>query len=513
MGIWGQTVANEQSLSFLDFSGGRNSNDPEFLVMQNQAIDLQNINLLDRGFEKRNGNVAWNSSEMVDSSTAIVGGDYMKFNDGTELIGAVAGTKFFTDRNLSGTMADKTGVVSITSNKNNIWTAVHFNDLQIWFGGAPNNPFKHDGSTNNASLLGGSPPAAQVAFVANNRVFAISTSANPSRVQWCVLSDPEDWTGDGSGNTDVSKNDGEPLLWAEVLGSNTAVLFKNTSTHLMILDQELSSFPVFQLQKGIGAAGRYCIVNVNGFIYFITPSKRMKATQDGITFLDFPDSVNDLWDSVDNDRLQYTRGIYYPTRDQIHWIVTFSGASSHNRCIVWDLKRKAWLYHPTGHTSNVSFLLQNRRLFTGNYDGKLYEQDKASTWIDNSEGGAAIDAYWQSKWVGSMDLSEILHPLKISVALVTQTSGSITLSYGFDFSLTKNESLDQTSIGAQWDVALWDVGLFGGQNNVIRNVFAFGRGNVFSFKLRNASENESFKIQGVTIPVRPIPARKEFLAK
>lgn len=488
---------NAKTIELTDFSGGRNSYDPEFLVKSNQAVSLQNINLLDRGFEKRRGNTNFNSSAMIDATTAVAGIGYIKYISTSEFLNAVAGTKFFTSLSLSGTMADTTGAVTITAGQNNFWTPVIFNDLQIWFGGAPDAPFKYSGS-GNAAALGGSPPSAKTAFVAANRVFAISTTANPSLIQWPILSNPEDWTGTGSGSQQVSKNDGEELLFGVPLDADTAVLFKNSSTYLMPLTK--APFPVYTLQSKIGAAGRYSWVFVDGTIYFVTPSRRMKATNNGRDFIDFPSSMDDVWDSISTTRIQYIHGIYYPNLFQIHWFVSTGSNSTNNLSIIWDIRNKCWLYNPTGFKSNVSCLVQNRRLFTGHYNGKIYEQDVSATYTDASEASPnAIDAFWQTPSLRLSTLDGIIYPYWIDVIALSEAATNLSISYGFDFVTDqKNNSVSLVPAGAQWDVAQWDVDLWGGQTSVRRRIFTKGKGENFNIKLRNSSASQGFTIQAIS---------------
>lgn len=489
-----------QVLEITDFSKGRNSFDPEFLVSTNQSIDCQNINLLTRGFEKRRGNVAFNATEMVDATTAIVGMGYIKFVSGTEFLNAVAGTKFFTSSSLSGTMVDATGAITITASQDNYWTPVTYNDLQIWFGGAPDAPFKYSGS-GNATALGGTPPSARTAFVAANRVFAISTAAAPSIIQWPVLSNPEDWTGTGSGSSLVNKNDGEELLFGVPIGADAAILFKNSSTHLMPLTK--SPFPVYTLQTKYGAAGRNAWVNVNGTIYFVTPSKRMKSTRDGVNFTDYPTDVDDLWDDINSSRISNISGIYYPALQQIHWFVSTGSNTKNNVSIIWDTKNECWLYNPTGFKANTSCLVQNRRLFTGHYVGKLFEQDKSATFTDASEASPnAIDAYWQTPWMKLSALTGIIYPYFIDVACLSETSSNLTITYGFDFATDqKSRSVSLVSSSAQWDVSLWDVALWGGQSSIKRRISTSGKGYVFSMKFRNNSASQRFTFQAVSVPL------------
>lgn len=494
-----------------DYTGGLNTFYPEFQVLENQATDLQNINLFDRGFEKRRGDTAFNSSAMVSASTAVVGLAYMKFNSGTEFLNAVAGTKFFTSSSLSGTMADKTGALAITSGQNNFWTAVSFNNLQIWFGGAPDAPFRHDGSGSDAAALGGSPPSAATSFVANNRVFALSTAADPSRIYWSVLSNPQDWTGSGSGNADIEKNDGEALQVGIPIGSNTAILFKNSSTHKMYLDS--APFPTRLIQKGTGIAGRYAWAVADGVIYFITPGKRMRATLDGANFTEFPDHINDVWDSINNSRVPYIQGIYYAKLEQIHWYVSTDSATTNHLCIIWDLKHKCWLRHTTGFDVNVPAIVQMRDLYAGQYAGKIFKKDVASTYTDASETSpGAIDAYRQSYWTPPKGASSIIQPRWIEHILEGQVSGNFDISYGFDYSPNqKTESQNTQAPGDLLDnTFVLDVSLLGGQTSVSRRTFVYGRGNVFQYKVRNSNAGEAFVYQGGSLYLRPNDARKMF---
>jgi hypothetical protein len=503
--------SDDSIIAIEDFSGGLNTTDSEYTLPLNQSPDLQNINLLDKAFTKRRGDTAFNSSAMVSSATPGMGGGYVKFSSGTEFITAVYGTKFFTSSALTGVMADATGVVTITSGTNNIWTPLTYGDLQIWFGGAPDAPFKYSG-TGNAAALGGTPPSAYTGFVANNRVFAISTSANQSRIYWPVLSNPEDWTGTGSGNADVSANDGEALQCGIVLGVDRAILFKNTSTHLMALTRQ--PFPIYQLQKGVGIAGRYAYAMVEGVIYFITPGKRMLWTSDGVNFEPAPNDINDIFDSINSSRVANIQGVYYQALRQIHWYVSTGISSTNNLCIIWDLRRKCFLKHPTGYKVNTPFIVQGRRLFGCHNDGKIYEKDVASTFTDASEASPyAIDAYWRIPFCGKKGFSSTVHPLYVDFSCLSEASAVLEASYGYDFSSNRaTQNFSIIASGAIWDSSQFDVGVWGGQTSVIRRQYVTGRGNLFSWKIRNSTPSQGFTFQGATVQLSTARGRKVFTA-
>lgn len=506
--------ANGPSVDLADFSGGLNTFDPEYISPLNQSPDLDNVIILDKGFKKRNGDVAWNSSAMISTSTAITGLGYIQYNNATQFLNCIAGSKFFTDNGLSGTMTDTTGAVTITSGTNNLWTSVNFNNLQIWFGGPSTGydaPFKYSGS-GNAAVLGGSPPSAATVFAANNRIFAISTTANPSRILWPVLANPEDWTGAGSGNADVAVSDGEALQCGIVTGPDTAILFKNSSTHLMVLTR--APFPIYQLQHGIGIAGPRAYAYANGIIYFMTPGLRMKSTTDGINFTTYPNDINDIFDSINTStRISFIQGIYYQPLEWIMWIVSTGSNTTNNYLIVWDIQRKCFLRCTKGFKANSIGLVQNRRLFMGHYDGKMYEKLKATIFSDASESSpGAIDAYWRSPFRSLNDgVDTVDQPIYLNVVALTETSSTLDISYGFDFTSPSTvNTFSLAATGGVWDSSLWDSAVWGGQNSTILSQFIQGRGNLFSFKMRNATASQGYTVQGCMVRMRPTKSRKVF---
>lgn len=493
------------------FDGGLNVNDPEYQLTLDQSPDLDNLILNNNGFGQRNGDTAFNSSVMGSSTTPVTGLGYIKLNSGTEFLNAIAGAKFYTSSSLTGTMADATGAVTITSGARNIWTPINYNNLQIWFGGpasGPDAPFKYSG-TGNAAALGGTPPSALTAFAANNRIFAIKTAANPSRVQWPVLSDPEDWTGAGSGSADVSKSDGDSLQCGVVTGTDTAILFKESSTHLMVLTK--APFPVYQLQRGRGVCGPRAFALANGVIYFMTPSRRILATSDGINFTPLPRNVDPILDTINTTYLANVEATYF---EPLNWVIfTFATGSNttNNYAIIWDVRYECFLRCTTGYKSNVLAIVANRVLYGGHYDGKVYKKNVANTFSDASETSpGTIDAYWRTPFKNLGDgMDKTVHPLYFSVAAATESSTVLELSYGFDFTskqATQNSSIAAT--GGVWDTAEWDVDTWGGNASVMPRMFVYGRGNTFSLKIRNASAGTGFTCQGISIRLRTDKARK-----
>lgn len=495
-------MRRSKSVIFSDFSGGWNADDSPTSLALNQALDLDNIVLLPRsGFKKRNGNSLFNSTAM-NSGAAVHGLSYYRQADGDDWMVSIAGNKIYKSDDLDGTMDDISAALTITSGQNHIWNAVSMNDLIILIGGnrSADSPIKWNG-TGNAAVLGGSPPAGKVVVQASNRLFIANTEALPSRVQWSVVGDPEDWSGDGSGEADISANDGDEITALAHLGTDHLITFKQNSIHELVLGAG-SPFPVYPLYRNVGAISGRGVVDVDGVLYFITPEPRMKAF-DGTKIIHFPDTINSVWDSLNKSRLQYLQGVYDRTRHLVLWFVSYGTSDTNNFCIVWDLTRKCWLKFSTGHSMNCVAHMQDRKIYAGNYVGKVFKMDDSTTVDDASESVVAETAYWRSGWMDLEDMINSKHIPYIDIGFHAQTSGTFAFSYGYDFLQdAKSVSISQSTSGFRLGTDLLDVGRLGGQTDKSKLSFMRGNGKFFQFALTNNGESQAFQINKVAFPVK-----------
>lgn len=484
-------------IRFFDFTGGLNTKSPSMVLKLNEASDLQNINMLPTGgFQKRNGNSTFNSSAMS-SGASVHGIGYYRTSSAADYMMAISGTKIFKADNLDGVMDDITGAVTISTGQDNIWTHCQMNNLSIFIGGAPDAPIKWTGS-GNAAVLGGSPPNGEFGIVANSRLFIGNTASNPSRIQWCVLGNPEDWSGTGSGSQDVGLNDGDTLVGASVIGFDSMLLFKQNSIHTLAIRS--APFPLFPLFTGVGAVSKRAIVNVDGIIYFITPEPRMKAT-DGTNMITFSDSIDDIWDNLNKLRLKYIHGIHNKRLRQIWWFVSSSSATSHDLCIIWDLERKCWLRHTTGYGMNVSALTSDRVIYGGAYNGKIYKMDDSSKTSDDSESAGNINAFWRSGWFDFSDALEAKTPQYACLIYNSTSSVNFAFAYGFDFNEDRTNELISFTPGGAWDSGLWDSMEWGGNNNSTFSLQMKGSGKFMQYVIKHNNSSESFIFNGIEMGV------------
>lgn len=481
------------AVRFYDFTGGLNTKSPPMVIRLNEASDLQNINLLPTGgFIKRNGNSLLNAVAMS-SGADVHGLGYFRTALTTDYMMAIAGTKLFKTDSLDGTMDDITGGLTITAGADNIWTHSQMNNLSIFVGGAPDAPIKWN-ATGNGAVLGGSPPSGEFGIVANRRLFIGNTATNPSRIQWCILGNPEDWSGTGSGSQDVGLNDGDTLVGASVIGLDTMLLFKQNSIHM--LNIRTSPFPLFPLFTGVGAISKRGIVNIDGIIYFITSEPRMKAT-DGTNVMSFPDSIDNVWDGLNKSRLKYIHGIHNRRLRQIWWFVSNNTSTTHDLCIVWDLERKCWLRHTTGYKMNVSEFTADRAIYGGAYDGKIYKQDDSNSTNDVSEGVKIINGFWRSGWTDFSDTLDAKTPQYCDLVYAGGGNLDFTFSYGFDFNTDRVIENITASSGGQWGIGVWGDMKWGGESNLTKFINMRGSGKFIQFLIKHNTDAQVFIFNGM----------------
>jgi len=488
---------------FNDFSGGQNSANPPDTLEQIEGEESKNLIILPRGRGIRsiNGDTEFNSSAM-NSGATVTGLLYYRQADEDDWLVATAGDKIFKSDSLDGTMDDISAALVVTAGDNNTWTSFVAEDEAIFVGGAPDPPFKFTGS-GNAALLGGSPPSGNFGFYHNNRAFIGNTTANPSRLNWSVLGDIEDWSGDGSGFQNVLTNDGDTLVGAMVLSTDIVLLFKQSSIHQLITHAH--PFPLFELFHGVeaGAVSKQGIVKgQDGLVYFVTPKGRMRVT-DGTRLLGeetFPrlKNIDDVWDGFNSARFSQLRGVAYRGKDfnWIIWTIPNGTATQNDYAVYWDVDNKCWGQLPDGFSTNIFTVTQDRVLYGGHFDGKIYKKDVVSTTTNASESSAIVEAEWRSGWHHFGDIRSLKYQEELLLGAKTETSGKINVSIGKDHTKdVVNKNITLQSPGGKWGVDLWGSMKWGGRDNFIaETVLTNLRGRVLQYKFDNIGQANAFTL-------------------
>lgn len=169
-------------------------------------------------------------------------------------------------------------------------TRVHypstFNDLLI-IPGSP--PVSWDQTT--YQNLAGTPPSFGFSTQHNGRQWAAGVSANPSRLYYSVLGNPEDWVGSGSGSIDIDPGDGDAIV-ALLSWKRELWVFKgpNRLSIHRITGSVTADFARVPFVYGISAAGQGSIFPTGNDFGFWSPRGSCHSLQASDTYGDYAQS-------------------------------------------------------------------------------------------------------------------------------------------------------------------------------------------------------------------------------
>lgn len=485
----------------------------------NEAQDVDNIVVLPGGggFRNRRGNSE--EPHTGDLSTYInpVQGmiSYKKATTEhliwcTEL--GTSGNVSVLEHDLSGNTHTSRKTVTGGDGQDVIFSLFKLGELVIGVSDEYTTPFKIDMSgTPSGGDLGGSPPSGKVGIAWNNVAWIGNTSTEPSKLYYSVLNDAEDWSGTGSGFVEPQPGDGDELIQVVPISNNVMLFFKRHSIYQVV--GRADPFAVFPLFQGIGMAGKNAYVVADGIVHFITPEGKMRIT-DGTKIYDDKDipklsNADDLWAQVPKTRLPYVQGIRQIGEDYDHLVFLVSSGenqTTNNKAIVWDFKNKCWLRHSTGWNGNCAASLNNGTVYIGGYAGRVYKQDDADTYTDDSEVTPTIDGsnnqviptapeavnwLWRSDDFAINSLQNIVQVDRINVLVEYQATGNIQIAYGYD----GYRDVDTKVLAVQGGNSfILGVSLLGGVQTLgdstrfrTRSIRPLGRGQTFNLKLFSSS--------------------------
>lgn len=252
-----------------DFHGGLNTLDAPFLLTDNQARDLSNVQGTTAGAVTKRG--GWQTlratPHILDSLFAPV--------DGNALIAVdmVAGNILSITSWGGATATLKTGLTGGNSWEWVRGPVVGGQGPTYGMSGSTDTPQQWNevaGTTTNwtATDAGGTVPNGQYCIYHQNQVYVAGTAANPSRLYWSGIADPTAWNPanlNGSGFMDFDPNDGQVITGIGIVGPYVAV-FKETKTWILI---SAATATARKLSEQIGCTSHRSIAAGSEGTYFL----------------------------------------------------------------------------------------------------------------------------------------------------------------------------------------------------------------------------------------------------
>jgi hypothetical protein len=497
------------------FKGGLNTKASAWTLPADCMTDSQNMNIVYGDITKRNGSALLNGVQL--NSGAVVTGlvDWLA-NAGTRYLVTVAGNKIYQSTSLAATFSDITGAATIVAGQNNQHSFASLNNILAICGGTtPDTPLQWTG-TGNVSSLAGTPPTGNIVCVANNMMFISGIAATPSRVYWSNVSDPNTWP--AASNIEFRASDGDSVTCL-VEQDQSLVIFKRLSIGLLntqttTVSGTVTLAPLTEVIVGIGCPGNQCADNLpdgriaffgtNGHAYLLqTGGRQIQDISDPAVGSNIQPSL----DAMNFSRFPYAVLRCYPTRNQIWLSLSSNGATTNDTIYVFDYQLGIWISKYVNINANVMASMIDPRsvpshpilIVTGDYSGYVYEQDKGNT--DASFAGGSIDGYATISIQHGVDKTDFT-PRTVVLPLEAQTSGTLTLGYGFNGlnTINKTTSISETLSSYLLDSTfIMDTATLAGPATLRQIVPVGNSGRVYSTQLqfRDNSTNPNFTVHPV----------------
>lgn len=387
-----------------DFSGGLNTKCGPYDAPPNCVVDALNMELVYGRYSKKKGNTQWTSAAIT-ASTAIRGLAYFQGVIVAEASGKIATASATV---AGGTFTDITGPVVFAA-ANNTWMAPLNNILVI--GGDGATPIQWTG-TGNCSNLGGSPPSGCVCGVSvNNYLFMANNTANPSRLQWSAIVDPNTWP--AANFVDVLLEDvaTKPFgIQALFPFGEDILIFKTNSVSRFYTNQLSGTLgPLIVVSDRYGCAGPQCVDKLpDGRVAFIGYNNHVYI-YDGNTFDDISDppppqsNIQNTLNALTFKTSGFNQGFLqvYQARNQI-WIsypftwVSPLGATYTGVTFIYDIESRCWVspYPDIRQHKAINYLNGSEYLMTAGGDGFIYRQDSGDTNTFSQKQVTAYDGYF-----------------------------------------------------------------------------------------------------------------------
>lgn len=422
-----------------DFSGGFNSKCGPNDAPANSIVDGQNMELVYGRFSKKKGNIQWTNAASPGGTNPIRGLAYFQ----GQLV-AFSNNKIATASATAsgGGWSDITGAV-VTAVANNCWMAALNNILVI--GGDGSTPVQWTG-TGNCSNLGGSPPNGCVcAITVNNYLFMANNTANPSRLQWCAIQDPNTWP--VANFVDVLIEDVATKAFgiqAIFPFGEDILIFKTNSVSRFYTNQLSGSLgPLIVVSDRYGCAGPQCIDKLpDGRVAFIGYNNHVYI-YDGNTFQDISDAptpqsnIQNTLNALTAQTAGFNQGFLqvYQAKNQI-WIsypftwTSALGVTYRSVIFIYDIENQIWLppYPDQWVHKAVNYLNGSQYLITGGHDGFLYQEDTGDNNSNSQKNSTAFDGYFTKSIAFGPDNTKFV-PRSMYFALSTGNL-SATVYYG-----------------------------------------------------------------------------------
>lgn len=511
-----------QKFSYFKNWGGLNDNLSTTEISDSEATDIQNISFDTGGaLKKRYGFRTLpteNPQKAATGTTVCVNGlfFYKKDNGNRYLVALCNNDSKATLMKKDYSAGGGTEAGAWENIDNSELNSAYSNDLRPDFavaqdklvfvtGDGTSVPYMWNGTdksvrlTTNANVSSGS-----VIEYHKNILFITGRNDYPSRVFFSNLDDITTYT--ATDFLDVETSDGSKVRALKSV-YNALYIFKDESIW-RLSGSNSDNFTLEKMVDGIGTISNNSVQIVNNIIYFITNQGDIAVYDGGYNVKFVSSKIRNTIGNLNTSRTAQSLGLAFSTyryNDFDYYAsTTTAGSAANNYVLVFDTSLGAWTRFK-GMDANAWCVADGEnnenKLYFGDYSGYVHRYP-SSYYYDGNIASSAISAFYQTKWFKYEEscLGDKYWRLLKTFALSESSSGStvyLNAECRTDYeSSGRVVHINLEGSAANWDVAKWDVDLWGGQVIIVgRSEINKGK-NMFQIYFYNNVVNEGFTLLG-----------------
>lgn len=377
-------------INFIKLFAGMNTVDtPDVITEKGQATYILNCyNAPEGGVAKLFGRSKHNAVTI--GANAEVTGIY-QIPDTTNFF-CIAEAKFYKDN--SGTWEDKTGGVTITDNKDNLWSFSKFQDLLIGTSLLRDQAIEHDGGAGNAAAVS-NMPAGKFTGTLANRIFSFNTAGQPKLGYYSGINDRASWdiANDFLNFKASEADDTEVTAVSEHL--NNLITGKDSSIYRVYHTGTTPPFKYYTISHNHGMPAHFTVQNIPPAGTF--PERLIWMGKDNF-YMMVGDEVLAIGDDIKNFfseggpwQINLSRSEFFSSgiikEKNLYWCAVTSGSgSSNDYMFLLDYKLMQWaLCDFVGNCFGKRIISGREYLYSGNYTGSVCQHKPA---VYNNLGAA-----------------------------------------------------------------------------------------------------------------------------
>lgn len=358
---------------------------------------------------------------------------------------------------------------------------------------------------NNAAILGGSPPIAEIIATFQNFVFLAGNDTYPYRLYFSNDGDETTWSGTDYIDIGDLTN---PITGLAVLFGKLYIFTRRAIYELRGYDRD--TFAVDEVSLSVGCVAYKSIVRVDNNLIFL--SDRGIYSYDGINVHYLSQKIESTIAGLNYARIAQVVAELYKAKNQI-WFAVSTGSSGNNNEVI------CITYEPTAsegagiRTNNVSFAnytgmafnafgletsdTEIDRLYAGDYGGLVYQQDSGT-----NDNGSGIDFVVKLPPI-DMDAPETFKRFRFLWLFIKQIGAfDLNISYKTDFApgdTTTTVSMRQTTDASLWGSMIWGVSTWGGSSVIKSRIGLKAQGQHLELLFSNDNADENVVIHGFSL--------------